>query len=393
MLAKIKNLIYTREEPKAIRSIKNGWLSGLILVVLCLVVLGIDIQFLSGSPTSITSDLFYCSEQQVEREKDLASINSKISVVDKRIQVFEQAMANPDSRLFLNARDNLAKEKKIKKSLEKKKKGLVISPMGDKYLFLILSLILPFALSIAVANYMLRDFSWLNGGVSSSRAKRVFWIVALLSWLIIVASAIFTSILTVDGKTWYDSSSFCVSVSGFSLLHLALLGSMLSLATPVTVAYLAADTKYKPHIELNSPDGRCAVGRYIDALKKWTFLGGVLMMGIALVWVDFVISQQGGILMAYLVVPFAFTGLLLLIMCRFLWNAYLIRKEYLEERTALGETWQEVVGNEVPPDPTLDYISNEWWRLPTVIYPVLGGILFVVEFLGIGKVLVEVVGK
>lgn len=391
MIERFNKLFFDKQELLGIRLLKLAWLLGLCISLLSLIAVGVDSILLGNSPTSITSNSFNCPLQAVEREKDLEKVTTSIRQIEDRMDVFREALDSKFSQYFVNAHSYLAEENKILQSLKNKEKGLEITPMSGKFVLIFIAFMLPFFLSLVITQWLLKDFDWLSKDreLPPSRLSKVFWSLSIIFWLIIVVTAIFTSIVTVEGKTWYDSSSFCVSEFAFIVIHIALLGSTMSLATPVSVAFVAANKRYIPPIKLQNPDGRCGVGDYIDALKRWTFWGSILVLGIAISWTDFVISQQGGISRAYLIVPFSMAALLLLLMYCFLRNAYTIRKEYILHRTALGATWAEVSSHEIPQDPTVEFISHEWWKLPTVVYPVLGTIFFVAEFFGISKIVIE----
>lgn len=391
MIERFLKLYFDKQELPGIRLLKRAWLSGLCISLISLIVVGVNSLLLGNSPIYITSNSFNCPLQAEERAKDLKKVTTNIKQTEDRIEVFKEAFVSKSSRYYVNAHKYLVEEKKILKSLENRKKGFEITPMSGKYVFIFIAFILPFFLSLAITQRLLKDFDWLSKDqeLPPSRIGIVFWSLSIIFWLIIVVTAIFTSIVTVEGKTWYDSASYCVSEFAFIFIHIALLGSTMSLATPVTVAFVAADKKYIPPIKLQIPDGRCGVGDYIDALKRWTFWGSILVLGIALFWTDYVISQQGGISRAYLIVPFSMAALLLILMYCFLRNAYKIRQDYIRHRTALGATWAEVSSHEIPQDPTIDFISHEWWKLPTIVYPVLGTIFFLAEFFGMSKIIIE----
>ncbi len=391
MIEQFNKTFFDKKELPAIRSLKFGWLLGLYISLLSLSAVGVHSMMPGGSPTKITSSSFNCPSQVDEREIDLKEVKSSIKQIEARMAVFREALESRASPFFVNAHNYLAEENKILQSLKDKKKGLEITPLAGKFIYIFVAFILPFFLSLVVTQWLLKDFGWLSKDreLPSSKLNLVFWSLSIFFWFVIMGTAIFTSIVTVQGKAWYDSSSFCVSEFAFIFVHISLLGSAMSLAVPVTVAFVGANKKYIPSVKFQNPDGRCGVGVYLDTLKRWTFWGSILVLGIAMFWIDFVISQQGGISRAYLIVPFCMTVLLLLLMVCFIRNAYEIRKEYNRLRTALGATWAEVKSHEIPQDPTLDFISREWWKLPTIVYPVIGAIFFVAEFSGISKIVIE----
>ena len=145
------------------------------------------------------------------------------------------------------------------------------------------------------------------------------------------------------------------------------------------------------YLVLSSTDGTCGVGGYIEKLQKWTTIGPIVIFVPIVFWIRFVISQQGGLSFGYLISA-VFIGVFLMVLIgRVIRNVLIIRIDYSKNYQASGKNFEEISQKKIPPDPTLVFISTEWWKLPTIIYPVITSIWFFVELSGIAPYLAKAV--
>ena len=333
----------------------------------------------------------HCASQEQYRIGNLGKVETELQQAIARLAILDKALTDESHRAFIPARDEIKTEKAVINRLEARIKGLEIPEVRPELLWIVPALFLPFVLAALIAYFMLKDFRWI---MDKKKRKIIRWIwpyvttVAILT-LASTTESIFTSVWLLEDKGWFSWNSYCVAPLSFWLMRVAFLGAWLSLAFPVTLFYCAGRKKHIPDVRLMHPDGLCGVGEYINRLRKWTLLGSLAVVLPLIIWLKIVMQKHGGFSVGYLLTPtIEITGVLFLIL-KMAINAMKIRARYYAERTKLGNDWAEVASKKPPPDPTLSFVGTEWWKLPTVVYPVLASGWFLAEMLGVAQIILQ----
>lgn len=72
-------------------------------------------------------------------------------------------------------------------------------------------------------------------------------------------------------------------------------------------------------------------------------------------------------------------------------NAITIRLRYEKAATECASTWQEARSKEIAPDPTRDFIGENWWKMPATVFGSLGVAWTVLEWAGMAQVVLDTV--
>ena len=362
------------------------WMFGL-----CLTTVSLIASFLVNDVRATNEHCLLQLEKQIENLQDA---NNELSLAQSRKKKFQELLLNESSSVFSTARVEIQRENEIISKIEKKIRGLEIESWNNELGWVLAVFYIPFILTFFIVVYLIKDFSWISDNSDedvfyvSGWLKPFLFVIVFLT-VISLIEGIITSVVPVDNKGWFSWNSFCHAPYSFGLIYITLAGAWIANAIPVAILFSASHQKHIPELNILSSKGDCGVGSYISLVKKWTFIGSLAVLIPLVIWIRIVIENHGGFSLGYLITPvFMMIGVYYLI-TRFVRNAFKIRQQYVEERSKLGESWPEIADQKLPPDPTLSYIGTEWWKLPTVVFPVLAGVWFFAEMLGVAKVLMQ----
>lgn len=383
-------------EVPGLKALKACWLVGAIIAILsyfCAIV----VSCAGGYPLRCDpwdgngSNSFKCEKQLDNRREKLSEINSDLDAVEKRIDHFTKALKKKEDRAFVQARVELEREKRKKAALTDEKKGLIANPIFPSAFGELAFLLVAFGIVFLIARRILKDAT--KTFHRTLDLKRV-WIkpYLLIAGVLIfctLVEQVWVSVLDPQ-KSWFGWCSFCVSPWGFVLIRLTYAMDQFAITYVFTVIYLLTDEQYVPPIELDNPDGRCGVGKYVYLFQKWTFIGLVVAIIPIVWWLREITVSPAWFEKAYLITPVSSLGVIAYLVSRVIRRAYLLRRKYQEACTnKMGSSWSAQKAKNLPPDPTREFLGDKWWKLPAVVTAVITAALAALKVLGITNILVN----
>ena len=76
---------------------------------------------------------------------------------------------------------------------------------------------------------------------------------------------------------------------------------------------------------------------------------------------------------------------------RMIWNAIQVRLLYRRSLKALGSTWAQIRDADAPPDPTVPFLGDNWWKLPAILLGGASSLWLMVDALGIREMVMSLV--
>lgn len=310
----------------------------------------------------------------------------------KRLEILEKALDNEHDGHFMTSREKFAEEKRINETLKAKLEKLKIRTAREGLVWTIIIYLLIIAIFLASSWYLYRlAKSHISPEVAVVHWKFPFWVFFLIFYLCQTGVVFYTSILK-EEKSWIGASSFFVSWKAWCFERVAILGLSMIMAIPTTQLWCYLSKELIPEISpiwLRRPDGRFDVGKYVFFLQAWTLIIFGFFSVITIVVVRWAASQQAQFESAYLlntIVSVAVAGLLIAKMIR---NAIELRRRYQESLLTSFDSWSAIKNADVPADPTENFIGKSWWKLPANFVGIITATWAVLEWTGVGKVLVD----
>jgi hypothetical protein len=350
---------------------------------------------LSGAPNSSSLGR-RCQDQLNNRQKDEDEHNRLHAESKARLGQLETALITPGNPAYADARTAITLEESEKHRLKRKLDALNVETVKSSlgHFLIAFPLVVVFALLAArlAAHQALAALGgWSVGGKSTSWRKS-YWPWVLLIFCINTAREVSTSIIQTEDKSWFAWSSFCVSSEAWTLNLVTFFGVAMLVAYPAAVLWHFGRSNNRPMIlDWKHKDGQWGVGRYVLFLQTWSTLSLVALVLPGALWLR-TFKGDARFTSAYLLPGLVLLAAVLLISGRLIRNAILIRSAYRKAFEARGKTWQEIKAQNLPPDPTMNFLGEHWWKLPTVILAMLGLVWLIVEKVGISDLLLQLTG-
>ena len=349
--------------------------------------------FLATFTNDTRSNWGYCKTQMQYQELNLRNASVELADAAYRKIQLSNNLVSQNSQLKTGLRNEIKIENDYIEYYKDKITGFSVQNWKNVIGKDLVLYLLPFIFVFAVAYWMLKDFYWVLDGQNMTIRH---WVIPYLSvttllFLSNLIQSMITSIWYLEDKAWFYWNSYCYAPWSFLFTQFAFLGIWMACATVVSIFYCASSEKYLPNVDIYSPEGDCGVGNYISKVKKWTILGSAVLLLPLVAWIRILIDMQGGLSLWYLLTPIIIILLTFFIIIRQIRSVIKLRNNYIIARSSLGTNWQDIANLNIPPDPTLSYIGLDLWKFPTVIYPLLAGLWFLAEILGVaGKILQQV---
>ena len=342
----------------------------------------------------ISCDWQYCKDQLTRQCSNLQQANQELEQAKLRLSGLKDILTDKNNPGFLTVRQEIKNEQQVIGRLQSRIRGLKIRPLTAYNLVFGLGWnLVPFILGMGVAYWLLNNFAWMvqqeDGKPQLSGWQKPFTIIVALLFVTFCLQGVITGIVDFEKKAWFGAFSFSYAPWSFVFLNLMTLGVSMAFSVPVTFFYCASDKAYLPKVDLHNPRGDCGVGEYLSTAEHRTLVGSVTTFVPVVLWIRSITGMSGDISPGHLLTPLLIVLGALYLLVRQILCVVEIRKQYYQKVAALGKDWETVASIKVPPDPTLGFIGKEWWRLPTVVYPVVGGVWFFAEFLGVADVVLK----
>lgn len=378
-----------------LKALKVCWLIGAIIAILsyfCAIIVSAagGYPIWCGSWDGNGNDACICKEQLKNRNEHLIRISSDLAVVKKRIESFKEGLYNTKNTAFIQSRMELDREKKEKTDLEAEKKRLILKPIFPSAVWELALILFGLMAVFLVARFVLKDAQ--DTFHEKLNFKKVWIRPYLLMAGFLIASTlgeqVWVSIIDTD-KSWFGWCSFCISPWVFILMRLTYAADQFAITYALTMFYLLADERYVPKIKLDNPDGRCGVGKYVNLFQKWTFIGLTAAIFPIVWWLHVITVSPASFEKAYLITPISSLIVVMYLVFRGVRKASLLRRKYQEACTEkMGQSWSAQKAKNLPPDPTLEFLGDKWWKLPAVVTAVITAALVALKVLGVTNILV-----
>jgi hypothetical protein len=333
-----------------------------------------------------------CVAQADTHERRKADNDHAVAVTRARVAVLAAEMEDPTSGRFAHAPELLASEKARLHELENAQTHLE-TPVSISETWGLIALMLVSTAVVALAGRLfLRHAAKViprrrrRVALRSPRWRRFLTLVTLPSWGYFVLRNVITSIF-LDDKASFGLTSFCVSHVGFVLSMLAGLPFLVALSAPVATALCLSNPSIRPAVRIAEPTRVRAIARYVLFLQTWTILALAVTTAIAVPSIHFALattSPTESRIETILDVTTGIGGLLavIVLMGRFVQTAATVRLAHQEQVAR----W--TIKARPPKDPTIDFLGERWWSLPSVLVGMIGVVWTALELSGLAGRLV-----
>jgi hypothetical protein len=297
--------------------------------------------------------------------------------------------------MFTDARRALDTEVEFGKQCERDAKSLSVQSLRDFAALAALGLIFIVGFSLLTAR-----LAAIHGSHAIparwNKKQPLFPLSSYWCWVAVVFLThtfreVCTSIVEID-KTWFAWSSFCVSPFAWVLLQLTAFGVSMTIAYPAAVLWELGNHRRRDIVlDVGHIDGQWGVGAYVLFLHTWTLL---CLFSLALptaVWLRLLLTDHR-MSKAYLAITAVLFMSALLICGRMVASAVAVRRRFAAQLVKLGTTWQQIQDRKPPPDPTIPFLGEHWWKLPAIIFGVGAALWSVLELFGVADYLAKLAG-
>lgn len=334
-----------------------------------------------------------CQAQLENRQFREAELNKRHEISKVRLDELEKALTEPHNPAYIGARAAISIEENVKAIIERDQKALKVETVRDFLPHFLVGFLLVILFALMAARFAGRQGLAAFGAWSRSGGlenwRKPYW-----SWVVLVfcthtAREISTSILETENKSWFGWSSFCVSSDAWTLNLVPALGVAMLVAYPATILWHFGRSSNRPiRLDRGHQDGQWGVGSYVLFLQTWAILSLAFLLLPGALWLRAFLDDPR-FSPAYLLPSIFLFASVLVISGRMIRNAIVIRRTYLDELKKLGTTWQEIQDKKPPPDPTINFLGEHWWKLPTVIAGMFALLWLIVEQIGVSDLLVK----
>jgi hypothetical protein len=286
-------------------------------------------------------------------------------------------------------------EEKFRDKLRRDRKGVMVEPLADAIYPLAFGLLLVILFAFIAARLAARHGlkavgPWDREGESFAW-KRSYWSWFAISFVPHAAREVWTSILWVE-KSWFGASSFCISSFAWGFMLVTALGVSMVIAYPASILWQFSSRENRPTaMDIAHPDGQWGVGRYVLFLQTWSILCLFFLLLPSALWLR-ALREHRGFSWPYLIPGVVLFLSASVITGRMVTNAVELRKLYQAKLAELGASWQAIQARQPPPDPTILFLGEHWWKLPSIALAVLAALGWVLERIGASDFLLQLTG-
>lgn len=372
---------------------------GILLIVvggISTVMFGVRKQLweFEGTPTVRESDR--CKEQFADRKEREGKADERLKISEQRVVKLTESLKDASVSSFTDAPSALAFEKKLQPLLKRELDSLKVETIRGFLPHFIAGLLLAILISLTVARLAARQAYTALGGWARI-AKSADWLLPYWFWVALIfgthlSREVLTSILQTTDKSWFAWSSFCVSSGSWTLMLVPALGVAMVVAYPATILWHFSRASNPPlRLNKNDKDGQWGVGSYVLFLQTWAILSLAFVLLPGALWLRGFLNDPrfSGV---YVLPGSILFVAILVISGRMILRAISIRRSYQIELGKLGETWQEIQDQKPPPDPTINFLGEHWWKLPSLIVGMFALLWLIVQQIGVADRLLEFIG-
>jgi len=316
---------------------------------------------------------YRCKCQLDERRKNDKKLQRQICVANARKEYFEASLSdsNPSNPYFSAARTRILEEEEVLKKLNDQAKWYQVQSLKDSVWLLAGIFLIPVLLSFCAGRLILIHGARCTGDDGPDRWKAAYFVFTALGASSIIGREIFTSALPVGDRIWFRWNSFCICPAAWFSMWLTFIGIGMVVAYPLCIVWCYSRTNWRPKfLDCQAPDGCWGVGSYVLFLQTWALTIFILVITGSVLYID-ISATWGRFTIAYAVPPAILAACTVVVGLRLVWNGIGIRLEYQKQLESLGTTWAEIQALKPPPDPTIGFLGDTWWKLPATIFGAL----------------------
>ena len=383
-----------RGEPRGL-----FWLfvAGVLLVVAALGTatwLGLSTQGWNANPSVLDDDCGTCKTQKEDLESRAAKLKLTIDLGQLRVDQINLALVSGNAPSAFLARLAKEPEERSFEETERLQKTATVRSMSEELPDLLVSLALIVLVALATARAAARHGESALGpwpaGPEGGRWRRVHACWVAIIFVPDLVREIITSVLAVH-KDWFGWTSFCVSHETWGLMLVVYLGMDMVIAYPATILWCQGSATRRPKtLDPSHVDGRWGMEGYLLFVQTWAYLPlfcVVLPTCVSLA----MLRDVPGVTTAYLVPALLLVANVAVVSGRMIWNAIQVRLLYRRSLKALGSTWAQIRDADAPPDPTVPFLGDNWWKLPAILLGGASSLWLMVDALGIREMVMSLV--
>jgi len=308
----------------------------------------------SGEPEGV------CIKQMKDMEDNTNELQADIDVAIKRIAIFESQLTDKDAPRFIDARDLLACEKKIKERKEKALKRYTPDKNSGFYLLILL-------LTALMTAYLLLVrwgfYAAYKGGVLKDSSDFKKWvtpyiIIAVICAVPVVLNMFYTSIWAKE-KMFYSMDSYCVSRATFVFEILCHISYSLVLSAPLTFLWVFTRRELRKPVNLAEYSSYIDAKKYVYISKTFTIIMIAITGMVSMTFLLYMYSRIDESFVIYIPVLFGTISIISLLMMRLIYNVYSLRMEYEEaiDKLTLKHMEDKIVWKD---DPAATFFGDKW---------------------------------
>jgi hypothetical protein len=336
-----------------------------------------------------------CECQNRNRLARKGRIEKDLQDSERRLALLNEALTDPSNPAFAGARMAIDAEEKVRDKLRRDRKGVMVEPLADAIPTLVAGLLLITVFAFVAARLAARH--GLDAvGPWDCKGKPFAWERSYWSWFAIsfvphAIREVGTSIFSVE-KSWFGASSFCISSLAWGLMLVTALGVSMVIAYPASILWQFSSRDHQPTtMDIGHPDGQWGVGRYVLFLQTWSMLCLFFVLLPSALWLRAFVEHPG--FSRWYLIPGAVLFLSASVISgRMVSNAVEVRGMYHRKLKTPGASWQEIQARKPPPDPTIIFLGEHWWKLPSIALAVLAALWWVLERIGVSGFLLQLTG-
>lgn len=361
-------------EPPALRRLFY-WSFACILVgnvVAICVALANGLWTFTDAPRGVS--WFRCECQLRDRAQNDAKVQDQIRVAKARKEFFEASLSQSDpsqNPYFAAARARMSEEEEALKKLNAQAELYPVKSLKDSLWILAGVFLTPVILSFCAGRLMLIHGARCFGADGPVRWKTAYWVFTGVGAGSIILPPVLASALAHGGTILFDWESICICPGAWFSMWLAFIGLGMAVAYPSCIiwCYSRADKMPAP-LDPQAPDGCWGAGKYVLFLQTWALAIFIFVIAGSVLYID-ISATAGRFTIAYTAPVAVLAACAAVVGSRLVWNGIAIRLEYQKSLLKLGKTWGEIQAQKPPPDPTIGFLGDTWWKLPATVFGAL----------------------
>jgi len=378
--------------PAVLKPLEKRFWIGVGIVAASFVFLAVTAVYLklwnfSKEPCFTTYDL---SKRQLDsRDERRSKLQDEIWIAERRLNAFRLSLTNQAWPGFVEARAAIEKEEALLEQKKRRLEGLTIQPVSEGYFgmcFVVAVILLMCLASARAFEFHLRKVD--PGLTTLFETKGIWccfwWIVAVL-FIPSLGKVLYTALMI--KKTWYGASSLCISPTLWLAWPAAEFGFSMCAAYPFTLFWVGSGVPLAAReLDPEHSDGKWGAGKRVLLMQAWSFLIVFLCAVPSAISIK-IIQLSGRGSWEHFISIATVISLCLVVSGRFIWRAIVIRLKYHAYLAGLNQNWSEIQKLKLPPDPTIPFLGESWWRLPMVFFGSGAVVWTVLEFFQLGDYL------